>query len=1107
MLRKIYFPGFMLLFCLLSLAGFSQGLKGRVAGPDGSPLAGVTVLVKGTKQATVTNSDGQFYFKNNYENETLVFSYIGYESLEFPVGGHLNLSVSLKQGKGELSEIVVTALGIKKDEKNIGYAVQTVKGSELVKARDPDMFNGLEGKIAGITIAASPEMLTRPQIISRGTKDMLIVVDGVPINSDTWNINADDVESMSVLKGPNAAALYGFRGQNGAIVVTTKRGSKDAKGWQISFNTSDMLDKGFLVYPKDQTEYGRGTHFQYSFGNGLDDHTQRLPVWGPRFDGQLVDQYNSPYDVATGTRTPTPWLSVGGNNYRNFIDAGALITDNLSLSSSSSNSDIRMSYSHVYQKGTDPNSKLNMDNLNIFADYDINSRLKFESNVNLNFQYTPQIPDANYGPNSYVYMFNVYGPSDYDVRDLKNYYQAPLGIPGLKQYNENYGRDNNPYFMAHQWLHGHNKVDAYGYIKATYKITPELDLSLRTQVTTWTQTRTEEVPAGTILNQYLPWYYWGWYGDYREDKRNLLENNTDLLLAYKHKFSNWNFSGNLGASERSFQYNSSYGTTVDLAVPGVYSLSNSQTPALAFNWGSKMQVYSGYYSFDLGYKNYFNLSNTGRVDNLSTLPSGSNTFFYPSVALSTSLTDYLNLPKAISFFKIRGSYAEVKGALTASQAPSAYALANGYFQGTGVTTNSLLGYGTEDFTSYDGPTYANQSAYSIGTYYNNQPAVSYSSTKADPNLKPFDVKSYEAGLDYRMFHNRVGLDITYFTSLNGPQIYQLAVPSSTTYQYQNVNGVTTMKKGWEILLNITPIKTQGGFTWDLNINWSTYKETLHSIYGGLTQLTVGNHNYSIGERLDDFYSTGFVRDGSGNIVMSGGGPLSSPGGINNNIFLGHLNPDYTFGITNHFSYKSFSFSFQFDGRVGGKVYDDVYYKSMNGGNALESDQGAFKTARAAEWLSTNNGTVTATPAYVAPGVVITSGTPTYVNGQISNLKDLTFAPNTTATTVQSYLSSTLDGNFDEYYMVSRTFVKLRDVQIAYNLPKKMLGKTAFKAASISFVGRNLLYFAKRKDFDIDQYGSGANVSNYGVQQSGTSSDVSLSSPTFRRWGFNLNLTF
>jgi len=1100
MLRKIYVSSFMLLFSLLSLAGFSQGLKGRVAGPDGAPLSGVTVLVKGTKQATVTNGDGQFYFKSNYENETLVFSYIGYESQEVSVGGHFNLSVSLKQGKGELSEVVVTALGIKKDEKNIGYAVQTVKGSELVKARDQDMFNGLEGKIAGVTIAASPEMLTRPQIISRGTKDMLIVVDGVPINSDTWNINADDVESMSILKGPNAAALYGFRGQNGAIVVTTKRGSRDLKGWQISFNTSNMLDKGFLVYPKDQTEYGRGTHFDYSFGNGLDDHTQRLPVWGPRFDGQPVLQYNSPYDVTTGTRTPTPWVSAGPNNYKNFIEAGALISDNISLSSSGSNSDIRMSYSHIYQKGTDPNSKLNMDNLNIFADYDINSKLKFESNVNMNFQYTPQIPDANYGPNSYVYMFNVYGPADYDVRDLKDYYKAPMGIPGLRQYSENYGRSNNPYFMAYQWMHGHNKVDVYGYIKATYKFTKDLDLSLRTQVTTWNQTRTEKVPAGTILNQYLPWYYWGWYGDYREDKRNLLENNTDLFLTYKHKFSGWNFSGNLGASERSFQYNSSWATTVDLAVPGVYSLSNSQTPSLAFNWGSKMQVYSGYYSFDLGYKNYFNISNTGRVDNLSTLPSGSNSFFYPSVGISTSLTDYLQLPKSISFFKLRASYAEVKGALTQSQVPSAYA------QVTGSSTGNLLGYGTELYTSYDGPSYSNQSAYTISTYYNNQPAVSYSNTKSDPNLKPFDVKSYEAGLDYRMFHNRIGLDLTYFTTLNGPQIYQLSVPSSTTYQYQNVNGIITQKRGWEIVLNTTPIKT-GSFSWDLNINWSTYKETLHSIYGNQKELTIGNHNYTIGERLDDFYSTGFVRDGSGNIVMSGGGPLSSPGGINNNIFLGHLNPDYSFGIVNRFTYKSFSFSFQFDGRVGGKVYDDVWYHAMNGGTAIESDQGAFKTARAQEWLSTNNQTVTATPYYVAPGVVITSGTPTYANGQITNLKDLTFATNTTPTTVQSYLSSTLGSNFDEYYMISRTFVKLRDVQISYNLPKKVLGNSFFKAASVSLVGRNLLYFAKRKDFDIDQYGSGTNVSNYGVQQSGTSSDVTLSSPTFRRFGFNLNLTF
>ena len=358
-----------------------------------------------------------------------------------------------------------------------------------------------------------------------------------------------------------------------------------------------------------------------------------------------------------------------------------------------------------------------------------------------------------------------------------------------------------------------------------------------------------------------------------------------------------------------------------------------------------------------------------------------------------------------------------------------------------------------------------------------------------------------------MFNNRVGLDLTYFNTINGPQIYGLPVPSSTTYQYQNVNGVTTLKTGWEILLNLTPIQTRSGFKWDLLVNWSTYKEVLHSIYPGVPLLTVGNHNYTIGERLDDFYSTGFVRDGLGNIVMSNGGPVNAPSGLSNNIYLGHLNPDYSFGITNRISYKSFSFSFQVDGRVGGKVYDDVWYKSMNGGNAVESDQGAFKTARASEWLSTSNGTQPIVAAYVAPGVVIASGTPTYVNGQISNLKDLTFTPNTTAVTVQNYLSSDISSNFDEYYMISRTFVKLRDVQIAYSLPKKLLGNSAIKTASISFVGRNLLYFAKRKDFDIDQYGSGTNVSNYGVQQSGTSSDVTLSSPTFRRWGMNLNFTF
>jgi TonB-linked SusC/RagA family outer membrane protein len=1097
-----------LLNCLFtgsSVFAQTRTVIGKIVAPDGTGIAGVTIQEKGTTNSTSSDAAGTYAIRITSRDAVLVFSTVGYTSQELPVGKDPNLSVQMVPNSKQLNEVVVTALGIKKEARRIGYAVQEVKGEELTKAREPDVFNSLEGKVAGLTVGTSPELFSRPQIVNRGTKDVLVVVDGVPINSDTWNINADDIEKVSVLKGPNAAALYGFRGQNGAIVISTKKGSRDAKGWQVNVNSTNMIETSNVVLPTDQTEYGRGSSMQYSFGDGLDDHTQRLPTWGPRMEGQLVKQYNSPYDAATGTRTATPYNSIGANNYKNFLSTGALASENISLSSSGRNNDIRMSYSHVYQKGTDPNTKINMDNLNINTDYDINERLKISANLNLNVQYTPNIPDANYGPNSYVYMFNVYGNAAYDVRDLKNYYQAPMGIPGLRQYAENYGRSNNPYFMANEWKRGHFKTDIYGYIKADYSITHDLIATLRTQFTGWSLERNEKVPAGTVLNQYLPWYYWGWYGDYREDRRSLLENNSDFLLSYNtNKVKDWNISANLGTSERSFRYSSSYGTTVDLAIPGVYSLSNSQTPALAYNWSSNMQVYSGYYSVDFGYKNYFNISNTGRVDHLSTLPSGSNTFYYPSVALSTNLVDYLQLPETISYLKLRGSYAEVKGALTTAQAPSAYALA------TGSSVGNLLGYGTEYYTSYDGPTYANQSAYSVTTYYNNQPSVSYSSTISNPKLKSYDVKSAEAGVDYRMFHNRLGLDATYFRTVNGPQIYPLPVPSSTAYNYQNVNGITTLKTGWELTLNASPFKDPKGFSWETTVNWSTYKETLKDIYSGLTELPLGNHNYRIGERLDDFYSTGFVRDGSGNIVYSGGGPLLATGTLDQKYkFLGHLNPDFSFGWSNRVSYKNVSLSFQIDSRVGGKIYDDIWYHAMNGGTAVESDQGAIKAGRLGDWeaAKANNGVIPATykGTFVGNGVVITNGTPTYSGGQITNQKDITYAPNSTPIIIQSYLSSALGSNVDEYYTISRTFVKLREVQLSYAFSQKLLRKTLLKSATISLVGRNLLYFAKRKDFDIDQYASGFNAADRSYE--GTSSDVTLSSPTFRRFGFNLNLAF
>jgi len=1069
---------------------------GKVSAADGKAISGVSVQQKNSSVGAFTNENGEFSIKVTGENPVLVFSFVGYATKEVPVGSDNNLTVTLTEDNRQLSEVVVTAMGVKKEVKRIGYSVQEVKGSDLIKARDANPINSLAGKVAGLSIGANPEMLGRPDIVLRGSKDLLFVIDGVPVNSDTWNISPDDVESYSVLKGPNAAALYGFRGINGAIVITTKRGSKEKKGWQVDVNTSTVAETGFIALPQSQSEYGRGTTFKYSYGDQLYDNKQRLPEWGPRFEGQLVKQYDSPYDLATGIRTPTPWTARGKDNFEKFMETGIINTNNISLSSSTDRSNIRISMSNMNQKGTAPNTKLHTYNLAVNAGYKITDKLSLEASVNVNKQYSPNIPDVNYGPNSYIYMFKVYGSADYDIDDLKDIYKGPQGVKDLIPYAQEYGRENSAWFMAKKWLRSHDKLDINGYAKATYKFSDALNLSLRSQVTTWNMLRTEQVPAGINLNTYLSWYYFGWYGDYREDRRNLFENNTDLTLNYDKRFNKFSITALAGASERSFSYNSSWASTKGLALPNLYALSNTQQQFAPYSWGSKMQVYSGFYSIDFTYDKYLTLSHTGRVDNLSTLAKGYNTFYYPSVSISSVISDYVNLPKVISFLKVRGSYANVKGALTSPTVATAFT------QVTGKSINGgLLGYGTDYYTSYDGPNYLNQMAYSSATYYNNTPSVDFSNTIAKPSLRPFTVASYEAGADIKFLKNRLGVDFTYFNSLNGPQIYPLGLAPSTTYGAHNENAITSRKTGFEVAVSGTPIKNPNGLTWDVMVNYATFKETLDQVFGDLTDIGIGSHTFVKGERMDAIYGPGFVRDGSNNIVYSGGLPLRAPSDISNNTLLGYANPDFTFGINNRFSFKNFSISFQFDGRIGGKIYDEVYKDGMNGGTALESATGAFGAARLAEWQTTSMGTVAPTGKYVAQGVKIVSGTPIYAGGKITNMKDLTFAPNDVATTVQNFISSGI-GNVTEYWMTDRSFAKLREVTVGYTVPSKMLGKGVFKSLSFSLVGRNLLYFAKRKDIDLDQFAAGYNDSDRTLNNGGV-----LQSPTGRRFGININASF
>ncbi len=1066
--KILYLKGMLLLtaiiFCSF-LQAQSNHVKGKVTdGVTGKPVDGASVLIKNTNTGTFTDANGEFSI-SAAQNSQLIINYVGYQEKQVTVTGtyiQITLTVAVKQ----LDDVVITALGVRKEKKLVSYATQEVKGNELTKAREPNPINSLTGKIAGLTVGISPEMLGRPQVLLRGSNIDLYVIDGIPINSDTWNVSPDDIENITVLKGPVASALYGYRGQRGAIIITTKKGSKDKRGYSIEFNSSTMIDKGFIALPRTQDLYGPGDHGKYSFvdgkGGGLNDGD--YDVWGPMFEGQLIPQYDSPVDPATGIRKGTPWTARGKDNLARFIQTGLLTTNNLAVSSSTDKYDIRFSLSHTYQKGLVPNTNLNITNFNINTGYRFSNTLKLDAQLNYNRQYTPNFPDVNYGPNSIIYNITTWGGADWNIDDMRNYWQP--GKEGVQSIYAEYQRYHNPWFMSYEWLRGHYKTDVYGYASLTQKIGKHAELIGRTAVTTYDVLRTEKMPFSAH-----PYGREEGRGDYREDKRSLFENNTELMAKYNNNFGFVSLNGFVGGNIRNFAYKSSFVTTDYLNVPGVYSFANSRNPVKAYNFASDMRVLSAYYSFDVSLSKYLNLNTTGRIDKISTL---SKSYFYPSVSANTVISDYVKLPTAISFLKVRGSYANVK---SAGSSVTSY---------IGATPNATypIGYGSEYFSSYDGPTYSLVTPYNTALGYNNQPYATYPNNIIDPAISPDSRSNIEMGLDMKFLRNRLSVDFAYFINTDGPQIYNKPLSQTSGYNSFVTNAVKNKTTGWEISVSGQAIKKQN-FTWDVMLNLSKYRRTLAELPAGIDVL---NTFYRKGDRLDKVYSSSFVRTQDGQIINDAGGRP-----IVNTIsqFKGYADPDLVWGLNNRFTYKDLSFSFQFDGRIGGIMENYVRKQTFRGGRNIETIEGAMGEARYQDYKGVK--------AYVGEGVTVSNGVAIQydpVTGAVTNYAQLQFAPNTTKTFLQDYISryyNTFEGN-----MMSKTYFKLREVVISYNLPSTLFGKSIFKSASVSVVGRNLLYFIKDgerfKDVDIDQY-------------AGSQSGSGLQTPTTRRYGINLNFTF
>ena len=437
-------------FCLMmaTMLSYAQGpVAGRViSGEDQKPVVGATIKVKGTTKQTISDANGNFSIAAK-DNDLLVITSIGFSPVEVKASENLS-AITLSIESKNLNEVVVTALGIRKETKRIGYSVQEVKGADLLKARESNPVNSLVGKVAGLNVGINAELLASPTVLLRGSPLNFYVVDGIPINSDTWNISPDDIETYTVLKGPTAAALYGSRGINGAILITTKRGKKNNKGYTVEVNMSTQFNKGFIAIPKVQNEYGGGDNQQYAFGDynsngtGSGKNDKDYDVWGPRLDaGLLLPQYDGVYDPTKiytttfldgstfkGNIQPTPWISRGKNNLENFLQTGLLTSTNINFSSVTDRSNVRMSVSNGYQRGITPNTGLNTINMNLFGSYDINNKFKIESNINYNRQFSKNIPDAVYGPNSIIYNIDIWTGADWNVKDpnIINYWQKDI---------------------------------------------------------------------------------------------------------------------------------------------------------------------------------------------------------------------------------------------------------------------------------------------------------------------------------------------------------------------------------------------------------------------------------------------------------------------------------------------------------------------------------------------------------------------------------------------------------------------------------------------------------------------------------------------------------
>lgn len=1045
---------------------------------DGEPVIGASVIVKGTALGTVTDVNGRFELSGLPPSATrLLISYISLMAKEVAIAPQI--SVTLKSDTHLLDEVVVTALGISREKKALGYTAQEVKQDALVQGKDNNLLNSLSGKIAGVRITNTQGDVGSSRIVIRGETSIagenqpLFIVDGIPVDNSQLNarssgrdfknaiadLNPEDIKTLTVLKGPNAAALYGARAAHGAIVITTKGGDKRQKGIGITLHSSTQVSF-VATLPEFQNLFGQGAGGRFSYvdgkGAGVNDGVDES--WGPRLDiGLLIPQFDSPLD-ADGNRVATPWVS-HPNNVRDYFRMGISTNSGISVARGDDKYQFRVGYNYEKQVSIVPDAGTNKTNISLNTDYHLAKWIVVGATANYIVYTAPSLPGSatpsgsNVRSNSPMLQFLWFG-RQVDTNSLKADY--------TRNWNSSYY--DNPFWSASYNTQSQERHRLIGDLHAEFRLTDGLNVRFRTSTDWYNDRRKSKVKWGSA-GAGSP------YGSYAEDAYTVKENNTEVLATYiKQLNKNWGIDALLGFNVRNKQYENNYQAAPRLAVADLYTLTNSRDPLTSSNDFYRLRQYGLYGSIQLDYRRWAFLNITGRNDWSSTLPVDNNSYFYPSVTASVLLSEAFGWrSKAVNYLKIRGGWSQVG------------ADANPYQLATVFTSE---------------------------TAFNGNPLQSSSTIGMNPNLKPEKTSSIEAGFEAAFWDNRLYLDFTYYKTDSRNQILKLATTAASGYTSQVRNAGHIRNRGYEIQLGAVPIQTSKGFRWNLDLNYGANSSkvvklddegliTSYQLYSSGIQILA-----SVGEAYGTLFGTSYVRDANGNVVVDANG---LPKISTTNKTLGKFTPDWTGGISNTFSYRSLSLSFLIDASVGGSIFSNTNKTGKYTG-VLANTLSGRDAEHGGLWYYTdamgNNVRLSESPSYSvsSDGLYYAQ-----VNGQSTRVyQDGIMVEGVTESGSKNEEVVSAEKYYHRIYSIAEanvydaSYVKLREVALSYRLPRLWTQKLHLQEASVTLTGRNLWTI----------YKSVPNIDPESALTTGNAQGVeAYSLPTTRSFGVNLSVKF